>query len=99
MAAVMFYIQLFLCSFVGGNSYVPPSDVEQKILETMAEKFLNTDTDFIETKKNAEFFPFTNAMEFNRFLPLKHSDLKFLFPGYLDELTTILLNEETLGWY
>ena len=31
--------------------------------------------------------------------PLKHSDLKFLFPGYLDELTTILLNEETLGWY
>ena len=78
---------------------MPPSDVEQKILETMAEKFLNTDTDFIETKKNAEFFPFTNAMELNRFLPLKHSDLKFLFPGYLDELTTILLNEETLGWY
>ena len=36
-----------------------------------AEKFLSANTDFIETKKNAEFFPFTNAMEFNRFIPTK----------------------------
>ena len=63
MVAVMFYIQLFLCSLVGGVSYV-----EQQILDTMSEKFLNADTDFIEMKKNAEFFPFSNAMEFNRFL-------------------------------
>ena len=63
MVAVMFYIQLLLCSLVGGVSYV-----EQQILDTMSEKFLNADTDFIEMKKNAEFFPFSNAMEFNRFL-------------------------------
>jgi len=61
MAAVMFYIQFLLCSYVGGVTLV-----EQQILEAMAEKFLSADTDFIETKKNAEFFPFTNAMEFNR---------------------------------
>ena len=63
MVAVMFYIQFLLCSLVGGVSYV-----EQQILDTMSEKFLNADTDFIEMKKNAEFFPFSNAMEFNRFL-------------------------------
>ena len=66
MAAVMFYIQLLLCSYVGGVTIV-----EQQILEAMAEKFLSANTDFIETKKNAEFFPFTNAMEFNRFIPTK----------------------------
>ena len=65
MAAVMFYIQLLLCSYVGGVSV---TQVEQQILEAMAENFLSADTDFCETKKNAEFFPFTNAMEFNRFI-------------------------------
>ena len=62
MVVVMFYIQLLLCALVGGVSYV-----EQQILEAMAEKFLSADNDFIQTKKNAEFFPFTNAMEFNRY--------------------------------
>ena len=63
-----------MCTYVGAVSHN-----EQQIMEAMAEKFLSADTDFFEIKKNAEFFPFTNAMEFNRFLDLKFCILNFSF--------------------
>ena len=68
MASVMFYILFLLCTYVGAVSHN-----EQQIMEAMAEKFLSADTDFVEIKKNAEFFPLTNAMEFNRLPPSKSS--------------------------
>jgi len=62
MTGVTIFIQLLLCYHAAGAV----TDAEQRILNELAEKFLSSDSDFMEIKKNADFFPFVNAVELNR---------------------------------
>ena len=64
MTGVTIFIQLLLCYHAAGAV----TDAEQRILNELAEKFLSSDSDFMEIKKNADFFPFVNAVELNRFV-------------------------------
>ena len=64
MTGVTIFIQLLLCCYAAGAV----TDAEQRILNELAEKFLSSDSDFMEIKKNADFFPFVNAVELNRFV-------------------------------
>ena len=59
MTGVTIFIQLLLCYHAAGAV----TDAEQRILNELAEKFLSSDSDFMEIKKNADFFPFVYAVE------------------------------------
>ena len=93
MTGVTIFIQLLLCYHAAGAV----TDAEQRILNELAEKFLSSDSDFMEIKKNADFFPFVNAVELNRFVNSQFKATLTSLSGILPEPTTMLPISKSWG--